>query len=148
MQIVERPARLGLIGFIFGTLAFICAAYLVSIQFAPSDQSIGSAIGQIAGDIKTAARAAISGEAEPAAPVAPNWDLTAILAFIIPALSTLAILLGGFSLFRKEPRQLPMWSIGLGISAVLFQFAFWLAMVICGTLLLMSVLNNIGDIFA
>lgn len=48
------------------------------------------------------------------------------------------------SLVAQSPRA----NFGLlGLGAVVMQYAFWLALLICGTLIITATLSNIGDIF-
>jgi len=42
---------------------------------------------------------------------------------------------------------LPKYAIGLGLGAVLMQYVFWMALLICGTMILISILKNLDSIF-
>lgn len=136
------PAHWGLIGFVFGVAALCAAVVLTSGMLAPvPEQSVGTLIGEMARDIRNAATGVASAPVEN-----PTMDLDALLAVLTPVLAVIAAVLGGISLFRHEPTALPKLAIGLGISAFVMQYAFWMAMLICGTVLLVAIVSNIGDI--
>ena len=142
----EAPqAHWGLIGFCFGACALLAAVMLTSGMMAPEpEQSIGTTIGEIARDIRQAA----TGGSKSVAPVAEpsGFDGLGLLMIVTPILAGVATVLGGISLYRHEPKTLSKMAIAMGLSAVAMQFAFWLAVLICGTVLLVSIMSNMGGI--
>ena len=54
--------------------------------------------------------------------------------------------LGAISLFQREAWRLPALGIGLGLGAVVMQYAFAMALMIIGGIILAAIINNIGDI--
>ena len=137
-------ARWGLAAFLFGVAAILASVALTSGMMAPEpEQSIGTTIGEIARDIRNAATGARGVDKEPARDA---FDLQSLLLIVTPVLAAIAAVLGGVSLFRHEPAVLSKLAIAFGISAIAMQFVFWLALMICGTILLVSIVSNIGDI--
>lgn len=143
-------ANYGLLGFFFGVGALLAAVMLTSGVFIPEpQQSVGTSIGEIARDIRAAATGVFSEtvEAPVAAPEPAPFDPTMLLSIITPVLAAIAVVLGGISLFRHEPTSLPKLAIGFGVGSVVMQFVFWLALVICGTMILTAILSNMDGIF-
>lgn len=143
-------ANFGLVAFFFGAGALLAATLLTSGVFMPEpEQSVGASIGEIARDIKDAAAGVFSDAASTsvATPDPAPFDPTALLSIIAPVLAAVAVVLGGISLFRHEPTSLPKYAIGLGLGAVLMQYVFWMALLICGTMILISILKNLDSIF-
>ena len=58
-----------------------------------------------------------------------------------------AILLALISAVCREHWRVPVYAAGLGSAAVLFQFFWLLAVLIAGVILLVAIIENIGDIF-
>lgn len=144
-----QRANFGLVAFFFGVGAVIVSMLFISGAFLPEpEQSVGTSIGEIARDIKAAATGVFGDKPAPVAPAPKPFDPTMLLMIVTSVLAGSAIVLGGISLFRHEPTPLSKYAIGLGIGAVFMQFAFWIAVVICATLILTAIISNIGDIFS
>ena len=136
-----QTARWGLVGFFCGVVALMTAVMMTSGFMAPEpEQSIGTTLGEIARDIRLAATGATA-DARPVSSFA-GFDLMAVAAILTPVFAAAAAVLGGISLYRHEPTALPKLAIGLGVGAFVMQFAFWLALLICGTVLLISIVSN------
>ncbi len=141
----EMPrAHWGLVAFCFGVFALLSAAILTSGLMTPEpEMSIGTTIGEIAMDIRNAA----TGNATKAMTPQDTSDTIWFLMIVTPILAALAAVIGGISLFRHEPAALSKMAIAMGIGAFVMQYAFWLALLICGTVLLISIVSNMGGIF-
>ena len=140
-------AHWGFAGLIFGVLGLIAAMLAVSGALIEPQQSAGASIGQLAAEIRQAAKFALSGADLPApAPAKATMDLNRIVMIATPILAALAMALGGMSLYRHEPAQLSRLAIGFGLGAIVMQFVFWLALLVCGIALLISVISNMGAI--
>lgn len=142
-------AHWALIGFGVGAIALMAAAVMTSgvMSHDPeTEKSIGTLMGEIARDM----RAAATGAEPPVAPSAPAtrslFDVGGVLWYVVPVFGMLAAFLGGISLYKHEPAGLAKLAIGMGIGAVIMQYAFWIALLICGTMLLVAIVGNIGDI--
>jgi len=142
----SNPAKFGLIGFFLGVASLLVILIQLSAFFEPPKQSAGSVIGEIAADIKSSAKAALTGDPKPAPPP-PAQDTSRLITIAALTIAALAITLGGIGLFKNEPHRLPYLAIGFGLSALLMQYVFWLAIIICAVALLTSILNNLDSIF-
>lgn len=140
----------GFAAFIVGALALVA----VSLQFGGAftdpepERSAAQAIGEFAAEIRQSAQRALAGEEPPAPPqpVESGPDLQALLFYVIPGLAAIAVILGVISLFQREPWRLPAIGIGLGLGAVVMQYAMIMAALIIGGILLAAIINNLGSI--
>lgn len=141
-----RVASLGFIGFILGVVSVLVILIQISTIMEPDDtRSAGQVIGEIAADIRQSAQRALSGEPEPQrAPPPPDYSLAITVAALGAA--ALAVVLGGVAILRHEPPRLASMAIGLGMTAFVMQYVFWLAIIICGVFLLVSIIGNLGAI--
>lgn len=141
----KMHAHWGLPAFFAGVAALVASALFVSGLMMPEpEQSVGTMIGEIARDIRNAATG--KAESAPAAEASRGFDIEAILMIVTPVLAGLATVLGGISLYRHEPPLLSKIAIALGVSAIVMQFVFWLALLICGVVLLSMILSNMDGI--
>ena len=136
----------GFWGAMLGAIGLLIVFYQIAAPMAEPKPSIGTQIGEIAGDMRRAAWDRFTG-AEPAAPEPVESPFLAYLIFIGPAFGIVAIVLSLISAVRGEPWRFPAYALGLGSAAVLTQFFWLLALLILGTILLVAIIENIGDIF-
>lgn len=143
----DRPAKFGLIGFMLGVVSILVILIQLSAFLEPQEKSSGAVIGEIAADIRQAATRALSGEPAPA-PTAPDLPLDYYQLITVAALCAagLAVGLGAVGLYRNEPSQLSYMAVGMGISAFVMFFVFWMALLICGMILLISIIRNLDSI--
>lgn len=144
--IEERPAKFGLVGFMLGIASLVVILIQLSAFFEPQEQSSGIIIGEIAADIKQSAARALAGEPAPEL-TPPPLDYSQFITIAALCLAGVAIMLGGFGLYRKEPHRLSYMAVGIGVSAFVVQYVFWLAILICGVALLISIIGNLDSIF-
>ncbi len=129
-----------------GSIVFGAAALIVSMlvifagPFAPQ-QSVGTSIGQIIGEISVSAMNTVRGEAPPA-PQSQPWDIDRVLMITGPVLAILGFIAAIVSAVRHEPWRLPTYGTVMGIAAITMQFMWWVALVIAGMLLLVSIIEN------
>lgn len=147
----ERPATFGLIGFLLGMVSLVVVVIQLSAYFEPQQKSSGSAIGEFAAEIKLSAKRVLSGEPAPEPKPAPepvSWQVKYhnLITIIALTLGGFAAVFGGVGLFRNEPHRLPFMAVGLGLSAVVMHYFFWLALLICGVALLISIIGNLDSI--
>jgi len=141
----ERPASFGLVGVILTVVSLIVLMIQFSDIIAPEEKSSATTIGEIAAEIRLSAQRTLRGEpAPPAPPPPPDYRQAITIAAI--GLAGLGIVLGAVGLFRREPPRLPAMAMGIGISAIVMQYFFWVAVMFCGALILVAIINNIGDI--
>ena len=144
---IERPAKFGLIGFLLGIASLVAILIQLSTFFEPQEKSSGSVIGEIAADIKQSAARALSGEPAPE-PTSPPQDYGQFLTIAALCAAGIAVVLGGIGLYRNEPHRLSYLAVGFGVSAFVMQYVFWLAILICGVALLISIIGNLDSIFS
>ena len=129
-----------------GALALV----LVFVQIAgPSFEarpSAASQIGEIAGEIRRSAWRSFMGLPAPA-PEPARPDMFVYLAIAAPTLGIIAVVLSAISGFLRENWRYAAYGAGLGIAALVFQFMWWVALLVAGVLLLRAIIENIGDIF-
>jgi hypothetical protein len=129
-----------------GALALMGAmAAVYAGPFAPQPTA-GESLGRFAGEFLAAAAAGFRG-APAAAPAATPMTIDDMLQLAVSAGGVLAMLLAIVALARREPRRLGAGALALGGMALAFQFVAWVVLLICGVVLLVSVIANIGSIF-
>jgi hypothetical protein len=136
----------GLWAVLAGGLGLAAVFLHMTAPFMEPSPSVASQIGEIAGEIRRSAWARFLGEAEPA-PVEESIDWWIYLAFVGPALGVVALVLSLISGLRRENWRYPAYGAGLGAAAILFQFVWMVAVLIAGVVLLVAIIENIGDIF-
>jgi hypothetical protein len=145
--IKEQPAKFGLIGFVLGIASLVVILIQFSAVFEPQEKRSGSVIGEIAADIKQSAARVLAGEPVPEPKSSPqNYSQFITIAALLGA--AMSVMLGGLGLYRKEPHQLSYMAVGVGVSALVMQYVFWLAILICGVALLISIIGNLDSIFS
>lgn len=126
------------------------ALLLVMIQIVgPSFEARPSAaaqIGEIAGEIRRSAWRSFLGLPAPT-PEPARPDLFVYLAFVAPVLGVIAIVLSLVSGLMRENWRYAAYGAGLGVAAVIFQLFWWVALLMAGVLILVAIIENIGDIF-
>lgn len=128
-----------------GALALVLAMLVIFAgPFAPQ-QSVGTTIGDIAGDIVSAARRSVQGLEQPA-PAPRGWDIDRILATLAPILGVGAVVLAVLSAVTREPWRLASYGAALGGAAIVVQVIWWVALLICGIVLLVAIIENLGGI--
>jgi hypothetical protein len=130
-----------------GTGALALALAMLHVfggPFAPQP-SVGISVGEIAGEMRAAALRAVNGEPQPA-PVPRGWDADRILALAGPLVGVLAILLSMVATLRRDGLRLAGYGAALGVGAIVFQMVWWIALLIAGTILLVAIIQNIGEI--
>ncbi|MEM7653519.1 MAG: hypothetical protein AAF220_10105 [Pseudomonadota bacterium] len=139
----------GLWAVMFGAVSV--ALVLVQMQLLSSQEAapIGQQIGEIAGEIKRNAWRSFLGLASPEPePVPASRDIFGTLFMITPFVAGVALVLSAISFVKRENWRLGFMGVALGGGAILFQFAWWMVLVLLGFLLLFKIVENIGDIFS
>lgn len=107
--------------------------------------------GEMAGEIRRAAwRSFLGLETTPPPPEPPTlrdrfMELSIIAA---PILGVAAVILAAVSAVRREDWHLTVYGGSLGLAAIVFQFLWILAVLILCVLLIVKVIENMGDIFS
>ncbi|WP_299772960.1 hypothetical protein [uncultured Tateyamaria sp.] len=142
----ERPARFGLAGFLLGIASLVIILIQLSAFFEPPEKSSGAVIGEIAADIVQSAARVVAGDPAPDRSPPPE-DYDQLITIAALCVAGIAVVLGGIGLYRNEPHRLSHMAVGVGVSALVLQYVFWLAILICGVALLISIIGNLDSIF-
>ncbi|MEX0343480.1 MAG: hypothetical protein AB3N20_01060 [Rhizobiaceae bacterium] len=132
---------------LLGAVAVIMVfAQMVGPTF-ESKPSAASQIGEIAGEIKRSAWRTFLGLPKPeqAEQTLSVWNYLAIAA---PVLGVIALLLSLISGVMRENWRYSAYGASLGAAAILFQYFWWIALLVAGVVLLVTIIENIGDIFS
>lgn len=131
----------GLASLFFGGAALILTVIVIFAgPFAPQ-QTVGTTIGQIIGEIRLSAMNTVRGEALPPPQTRP-WDIDRILAVTGPVLAVLGFIATIVAAFRKDHWRMPTYGAVLGVAAITMQFLWWVALLIAGVVLLVSIIEN------
>ena len=139
-------AKFGLIGFLLGVVALGIVVVQVSALFSEPEQSAAATIGEIAAEIRDSAKRALAGEPRPAPEPEPAGSAMELMALVPYVLAGLAVMMGGVGLYRSEPKPLSFLAISFGVGAFVMYYAMWMAIMICGVVLLVAIIQNIGEI--
>jgi len=125
----------------FGALALALSVIVIFAgPFAPQ-QTVGTTIGQIIGEISVSAMNTVRGEGPPP-PEARPWDIDRVLVVAGPLLAVLGFIAAVVSAFHKDPWRLPTYGVVLGVAAIVMQFLWWMALLFAGVILLVSIIEN------
>ncbi|MBD3625525.1 MAG: hypothetical protein HUJ24_09135 [Rhodobacteraceae bacterium] len=147
-QIAAHPFRN------WGAWAVLTGALALALVFAqmvgPSLQpgpSAATQIGEIAGEIKRSAWRSFFGLGNPK----PEPEPVAIWTYFGlagPILGVIAVILSLVSGVLRENWRYSVYGASLGAAAIMFQFVWYIALLIAGVLLLVAIIENIGEIFS
>ena len=144
------PTPFRKVGF-WAVLTGAAALVLVFVQIVgptlePSP-SVATQIGEIAGEIKRSAWRTFLGlpAPEPQVQAVPVWNYLALAA---PVLGIAAVVLSVISGVLRENWRYPVYGTSLGAAAIVFHFFWWVALLVAGVILLVTIIENIGDIFS
>ena len=138
----------GLWAMICGAVAMVLVFVQIQMLSGQETASIGQQIGEIAGDIKRSAWRSFLGLAPPKPePILSSRELFDMIFAATPVIAGIAIVLAAISLLMRESWRLGFYGVALGGGAILFQYLWWMALIILGFALLIKIVENIGDIF-
>lgn len=144
----DFPHHWGLWAIIFGAVSMGLVFVQIAIVMNQETASIGEQIGQIAGDIKRSAWQSLRGIAPEPEPVPYSQRVFEVLFVATPFIAGTGMILAAVSLLKKEDWHFGFYGMSFGIGAIVFQFVWWMAILILGMLLLTKIVENIGDIFS
>ena len=126
---------------LIGGIALIVSSLVIFAgPFAPQ-QSVGTSIGQIIGEISLSAMNTVRGAAAPD-PVATAWDIDRILMITGPVLAVLGFFTAVIAYFRDPKSRLPTYGTALGAAAITLQFFWMLALIIIGGMILIAIITE------
>lgn len=145
--VAENPARsIGFWGVLLGAIGVVLAFLPMIGPMMEPQPSVGTQVGEIAGDIMRSAWQSFRGQEVTGAEPQPQ-PIWVKLGFGAPVLGVIAIVLSMVSGLKRENWHYAFYGTGLGIAAVVFYFAIWIALVFAGILLLVAIIENLGGIF-
>ena len=146
-QAKNKPHSFGISAMLIATLAlFISVAHLTIGPF-ETQKPVEQTIAETAVKIKEAAKRAVTGEPAPQVVAQESrFDLDTITTFFALACAAAAMLLAIIALVRREERSLAFIGFSLGTGVLLMAWLQWIALLICGAILLVAIINNLGDI--
>lgn len=144
------PSPLRNVGFwaiVLGGLAMVLVfAQIVAPSFEPSP-STGERIGEIAGEMKRAAWRTFLGLPKPE-PEVQATPVVVYLAMIAPVFGVSAVILAVVSGIKRENWRFATYGACLGFGAIVFQFLWWVALLVVGMVLLVAIIENLGEFFS
>ena len=141
---IYRPAGFfGLAAVILGGVALIASVvHFFGGPFAPQDP-VGVSLGKIAADAGKSALRGLLGRDQPtAAPL--SWDIDRVIWLVVAAAGALAVVLSVVALIRHEPRRVVIGGAGLGVGAIVFQFAAHVGLAVLSIMLIGALLGALG----
>jgi len=109
--------------------------------------SAASQIGEIAGEIKRSAWRTLLGLPKPQ-PIMEPATIWSYLAVVAPILGAIGLVLSLLSGVRRENWRYAVFGASLSAAALVFQFVWWVILLVLGVLFLIAIIENIGDIFS
>lgn len=142
------------IPFGIGSMAAAAIALLLTVAhisfgpFAPQ-KPVEQTIAETAVNIKEAAKRALTGEAQPEEekPVS-KWNADLIADIAVFVLAAAAILLALIALIRNEQRTPAFTGFSLGAGVLLVAWLQWIALLICGAIILAAIISNLDQILS
>ena len=109
--------------------------------------SAATQIGEMAGEIKRATWRSFLGLKQPEPEPVPT-SIWLYLGVAGPILGVVAIVLAAISAIRRENWRFAAYATALGGGAILAHFLWWIVILFAGVMLLVAIIENIGDIFS
>ena len=149
----DRPEFLRKVGFwgvLIGGLALILVfSQIIGPSMESRSTSAGTQIGEIAGEIKRSAWRSFLGLSQPEPePLPKPVSVWLYAGFVGPILGVIAIILSMVSGVMRENWRFSVYGTALGASAVVFHYFWWVAVLIACAVVLVAIIENIGDIFS
>lgn len=147
-KVLARAHGFGICAMAVAALSLIVAvAHLSFGPFAPQ-KPIERTIAETAVAIKEAAKRVIAGEPDTAAaaPRRSRWNIDRVTDAAVLVLAACAIFLAIVALIRREQLQPAMIGFSLGTGVLLMTWLQWIALIICGAIILFAIITSLGDI--
>ncbi|VAX07848.1 hypothetical protein MNBD_ALPHA03-1971 [hydrothermal vent metagenome] len=141
---LPRPVA-GYFGIVFGAAALLLVmAHFWAGPFAPQQRTTVS-IGEFAAEIQKSAKRRLAGGPRQERKIRP-WTIDRTLKVVVSVLAGLALILGVVGFVRKEAGRPAIGAVTLGVAAIGFQLFTWVVLAVLGTMIVVAILANIGDI--
>ncbi len=109
--------------------------------------SVGEQVGEIAGEMKRAAWRTFLGLPKPE-PEVQTVPFRHYLAMAAPVFGVLAVVLAVISAVKRENWRFATYAVSLGAGAMVFQFLWWVALLVMGVIMLVAIIENLGEFFS
>ncbi|MCP5084385.1 MAG: hypothetical protein GY948_22070 [Alphaproteobacteria bacterium] len=142
-----KPNSFGLLAMALAAIGLVVAVIQLSAGPFEAQEPVEKTIAETAVAIKDAAKRAVTGQKAPEPVVVSsgmNIDDMIGIAVIIFAAAGMAMAL--VALFRKETQTPAYVGFSLGAGVLLMAYLQWIALLICGAIILVAIINNLGDI--
>ena len=145
----EKPNHMGVAAMAVAAIAlFIAVIHMAAGPFNPPEP-IEQTIVDTAVKIKDAAKRAVTGEPAPTPlPEKPAFDVDHTVKMASLAFAGLAMLFGVVAFAKREDRTPALIGLSLGGGVLLVAWLQWIALIICGAIILAAIIGNIGDILS
>ena len=147
IEMPEKPMPFSIAAIALGaTGMFVALLVLYAGPFAPQPD-IGTAIGEIAGNMRAAAQRAVQGLPQPEETVvAQAWDIDRILMASAPAAGVLGLVMSFIAFIRREPKRAAFMGLGISIAAIFVQVVLIVALIFAGAMILVGIMQNLDSI--
>ncbi len=146
-QVKDKPHSFGISAMLIATLALFISVTHLTVGPFEKQKPIEQTIAETAVKIKEAAKRAVTGEPEPKAITQESrFNLDTITTISALACAAAAMLLAIIALVRREERSLAFIGFSLGAGVLLMAWLQWIALLICGAIILVAIIKNLGDI--
>ena len=126
---------------------FIALLVVFAGPFAPQ-QDVGTAIGEISGNMRAAAWRAFLGLEQPESTIVQRgWDIDRILMTAAPAAGVLGVIMAITAYIRREPKHMASYGMALSVCAIFVQVLLIVVLIVAGVMLLIGIMENMGSIF-
>lgn len=147
---VADPSPFRNVGFwaiVVGGLAMVLVFAQIAAPSFETSPSAGERVGEIAGEMKRAAWRSFLGLPKPE-PEVQATPFVVYLAMIAPVFGGLAVILAVVSGVKRENWRFATYGACLGVGAIVFQFLWWVALLVAGMVLLVAIIENLGEFFS
>ncbi|MEO0918134.1 MAG: hypothetical protein AAFY31_14285 [Pseudomonadota bacterium] len=139
----------GLWAVTLGALSLVLVLMHIGLPMSEPAPPVGTQIGEIAGDMARASWRSFFGLEPEVQVVEPQpVPFSVYLGYVGAALGVVAVVLAMISGIMRENWHYAVYGTGLGASAVFFYFFWWIAVLICGVLMLIAIIENLGSFFS
>lgn len=141
---LPRPVS-GYLGIVFGAAALLLVmTHFWAGPFAPQQRATVS-IGELAAEIRKSAKRRLADAPRQERKTRP-WNVDRTLKVVASLLAGLALILGLVGFVRKEAWRPAIGAATLGGATIAFQLFTWVILAVIGTMIIVAILANIGDI--
>ena len=142
-----RSNSFGLLAMVLAAIGLVVAVAQLSLGPFETKPTIERSIAETAVAIKDAAKRVVKGEKEPEPVVAKSgMDIDKIVGIAVIVFAAAGMVMAVVALFRREVQAPAYVGFSLGAGVLLMAWLQWIALIICGAIILVAIINNLGDI--